>query len=294
MSGLRPTIIPQWLRGLIPVWLKPSLREAICRVVDGLDWVFGRCDALTPPARLRVRVGCFASFIRVDRYRVVGEEFANHLVNIAGLTTDSRLLDIGCGCGQVAAALTSRIGELGAYDGFDPDATAIAWCREHISSRFPNFHFAHADLANTQYNPAGGMRAEEFRFPYADQTFDVILLKSVFTHMPGRQMEHYLSEIQRMLRPGGRCFASYFLLNAESRANIDAGDSAYIFEHQGEGCYILDPNVPDYLVAYDEERVQQAAARAGLKLSDPIHYGSWCGRSRYLSFQDLVLLSVPG
>lgn len=292
--ALKPTILPPWLRELFPEWLKPRVRDAICGVVDAFDKLRGALDPLVPPSRLRVRVGCFGSYIRRERYRVVGEEFAGHLLSVTAVAADSRVLDIGCGCGQVAAALTPHLGARGSYDGFDPDAEAIRWCRENISVRFKNFRFSHADVANTQYNPDGVLRAEDVHLPYADASMDVILLKSVFTHMPARQMQNYMKEIRRLLRQGGRCLASYYLLNDASRACIAAARSPYAFAHRGEGCWIVDPRVPDYGVAYDEQAVRDAAAAAGLCVSEPVHYGSWCGRDDFLSFQDLVIFVPDG
>jgi SAM-dependent methyltransferase len=259
--------------------------------MDFVDRCLARQDPLTPPARLRVRVGCFASYIRVRRYRAVAEEFAGHLSRIGSLTPRSRMLDIGCGCGQMAVPLTSAIGAEGCYEGFDPDAEAIAWCRKQISPRFPHFRFESADLANTLYNPGGRVRAEDFRFPYPDDSFDLILLKSVFTHMPHTPMKHYLGEIRRMLRRDGRCIASFFLINEDARGYIQAGKSVYGFPYAGEGCFVIDPRIPDYVVAHDESILRETAKSFGLRVSDPIHYGAWCGRTNYVSFQDLVVFT---
>jgi len=39
-------------------------------------------------------------------------------------------------------------------------------------------------------------------------------------------MENYLKEISRVLKPGGRCFITYFLLNNESEKLIKTGKSS--------------------------------------------------------------------
>lgn len=292
MSPLHPTILPQWLNVILPKKPKAILRDAICVLADSVDGLMGKRDSLMPPARLRVRVGCFASYIRIEYYRAVASEFTGHLSRIAGLKPDSRILDIGCGCGQMAVPLTSIVGRQGRYEGFDPDLEAIAWCRQQITSRFPHFMFTSADLANALYNPSGSVPAERFRFPYEDGSFDVILLKSVFTHMPHTAMAHYLGEIRRLLRRDGRCLASFFLLNEVARGLIRAGKSTYSFSYTGDGCFLIDPTIPDYVVAYDEAAMRETARRAGLRISQPLHYGRWSGRADALSFQDLVLF-VP-
>ena len=292
LTPLHPVILPQWLRAAMPTWLKPWLRDRVCQAIDAVDWWRGQRDSLTPPARLRVRVGCFASYIQRARYQAVGREFADHLRRLCDLNARTCMLDIGCGCGQIAAALADSIQADGRYDGFDPDHAAISWCQSTISARLPHFRFASADLANSLYNPNGRQRAEQFRFPYADESFDLILLKSIFTHMPGMQMQHYLHEIRRMLRPQGVCLLTLYLLNDDSHAHIRAGHSSYAFATPGEGCWVVDAGTPDYAVAHDEAALRRRAADAGLCVSAPIQFGAWCGRSDYLSFQDLVLLRV--
>jgi SAM-dependent methyltransferase len=291
MDPKRPRIVPPWLRRAIPAPAMAPLRQAVCAGVDALDCVRGATDPLIPPCRLRVRVGCFLSFVRVERYLEVAEEFGGHLRQLAGLHEHSRVLDVGCGCGQIAAVLAGRLREPGAYAGFDPDPEAIAWCREHIASRHPHFAFEHADLGNSQYNPGGMIRADGFRFPYPDAGFDVVLLKSIFTHMPRREMRHYLREIRRVMHPDGRCLASFYLLNTEAHALVARGGSSYVFSERGEGCWILDPRTPDYAVAYDEDELRRSVRAAGLRILEPLHYGSWCGRAGAPSFQDLVVLA---
>jgi len=42
-------------------------------------------------------------------------------------------------------------------------------------------------------------------------------------------------------------------------------------------------------VAYDEEFVRDLFQKHSLTIMEPIHYGNWCGRERYLSMQDIVI-----
>ncbi len=98
----------------------------------------------------------------------------------------------------------------------------IAWCRGKVTSHFSNFCFQVADVSNRNFNPTGCLRPTEYRLPYPDASFDVVHLRSVFTHMGPREVEHYLGEIARVLAPGGRCLATYFLLNRESLAMMQS------------------------------------------------------------------------
>ena len=292
-QAVAPVVLPEWTRTVLPARLKSPVRRALCAAVDAADGLRGERNALTPPAHLRVRVGCFLSYLRLSQYRAVAEEFAGYLRTHGRLRADSRVLDIGCGCGQLAVPLTGMLGGRGTYDGFDPDADAIAWCSARITPRFRNFRFAHADLANSQYNPGGRLHAASFRFPYEDGSFDLVVLKSVFTHLQGPAMWHYLTEIRRLLAPGGRTIASFMLLNDESSRCLERGESTMAFPFDGDGCRLLDEGTPEYKVAHYEPALVVAAASSGLTI-ESIDYGSWCGRPRFLSYQDLVVFSRPG
>lgn len=141
------------------------------------------------------------------------------------------MLDVGCGSGRMALPLTGYLNSEGRYAGFDISQKAIAWCQEHITSAHPNFQFEVSDIYNSLYNPKGKYQSLDFRFPYPDASFDVVFLTSVFTHMFPPDVEHYLDEISRVLKPGGRCLCTYFLLNDESLAHIAEGKSAHNFQH---------------------------------------------------------------
>jgi len=86
---------------------------------------------------------------------------------------------------------------------------AIDWCRRKISSKYPNFHFQFADIFNGVYNPKGKIKPVEYKFPYENESFDFVFVKSVFTHMLPQDMEHYFSEIARVLRKDGRCLITF-------------------------------------------------------------------------------------
>ena len=52
--------------------------------------------------------------------------------------------------------------------------------------------------------------AAPIQLPLADRAFDVIFLYSVFTHMLSPDVERYLSEIARLLAPGGKALFTVY------------------------------------------------------------------------------------
>jgi len=236
---------------------------------------------MVPPVALQEFVG--------GDYERVGEEFRSYLVELAELQPHQAILDVGCGSGRIAVPLTRFLDAAGRYQGFDVSHAAIDWCKRHIGRRFPNFEFRVADIQNGPYNPKGKYQPSEFRFPYPDGTFDVVLLASVFTHMFPADIEQYMREIQRVLKPAGRCLGTFFLLNVESLALIAEKKGKLNFEHVRDGYRTIDAQRPEEGMAYPEAFVIDAWKKAGMEFRAPIRYGSWCGRPQYVSFQDVVI-----
>ena len=131
-----------------------------------------------------------------------------------GLKNNSMVLEIGCGLGRIAYSMRDYLVMGGGrYHGFDICKYKIDFLQNYFSPHFPNFFFAHVDVHNTTYNPGGKLKASQFTFPYEDETFDLVYAASVFTHMLPDNLERYFNEATRVLRPGGRCVFSFFLLD---------------------------------------------------------------------------------
>lgn len=208
---------------------------------------------------------------------------------VAGLRRDDHVLDAGCGLGRMAFGLAHYLDASGRYEGFDISANLVASARTRFAA-LPNFRFTHADIYNKMYNPLGKLRAREFAFPYRSESFSFVFLTSVFTHMLAADVQGYLHEIRRVLQPGGRCVATFFVMDDEARLCVEEGRSTIRFVHRlPDGCYIEDPEVPENAVAYGEEALARMISSAGLRATQ-VHKGSWPGRARFLTYQDVYVL----
>ena len=255
------------------------------RALDAFDAVVGRGDPLVPPRRIRGRVGD-SDFV------ATGEELADLLVDAAGLRAGDRLLDVGCGYGRVARALIARLGPEGSYEGFDASAEAVDWCARRYAARHPRFRFTHLDVANAAYNPGGRVPARSAEFPCGDARFDVVLVASVFTHLLADGTDRYLAESARVLRPGGRLLATFFLLDDEARRRQREGAAEPAFRHEHWPAALADPEVPEAAVGYDEAWVRDRLSAHGLRLQEPVRRGSWSGRPDAQGFQDVIVAAV--
>jgi SAM-dependent methyltransferase len=229
-------------------------------------------------------------FVGDGDFRAIGAEFLRHFVKLGDLRPADRVLEIGCGIGRMALPLTQYLSD-GTYDGMDVVADGITWCGQNITPVYPAFRFHHMDVANDLYNPAGRIESTAVTLPFADQSFDFVLLTSVLTHLQAAETLAYAWDISRLLRPGGRCFLSLFLMNDSAREGLRAGDRRLDFKPDEDGpTWLANPEIPSAAVAHDEKFLIDMFASVGLKPAKPTVYGTWCGRPNAVSYQDLLVL----
>jgi len=276
------------MKRFVPRPVRAAVRRSrylLLDIRDLRDKIAGKYNPLIAPRRLR-------QSITTCDFEQSGSHDLQIFKTLADLRPEESVLEIGCGPGRMAAALTRFLNGQGSYDGMDNVDAFIRWCNKHITPRYPRFHFEHADVFNGAYNPKGRVAARNYNFPYPESRFDFVFLISVFTHMLPEDMEHYLREITRVMKAGARCLITFFLLNPESLNMVEAGRSAFNFTN-GFGEYRTALAVAESAVAYEEAFVRQLYLKCGLRLIEPIHYGSWCGRQNSLTFQDIVLATRP-
>lgn len=180
------------------------------------------------------------------------------------------------------------------YDGFDIVGSGVAWCQGHITPRFPQFHFHHADVFNRRYNRGGRQPAHLFRFPFDDASIDFAFATSLFTHLLPDDADRYIAEMARVLRPGGRCLCTFFLMNDAAARHGRDGHALLEFRHRLGDAWLVDDDVPENAVAYDEARMRATYTAHGLTIREPIHAGSWSGHAAPVTFQDIVVAVKDG
>jgi len=239
-----------------------------------------------PPEHLRVWVGPFGD---ADLFRESGKDTVRSIISLCGLNSNARVLEIGCGCGRVAAALADHLSDKGRYDGFDVAAPLINWCREELEPRLPQFHFHLADdVFASGHNPTGHKDAATFAFPYANDTFELAILCSVLTHMLPDAIENYLRQTARVLIPGGSAFISMLLFDRAAEVAVRSGTTIFDFCHYIGPCLTFDPQDPEEGIACEVTWFFQAMERSGLGLAD-IRRGNWRNVRSYAITQDYVV-----
>jgi SAM-dependent methyltransferase len=268
-------------------FLSPALRFIIRRLyylpADFWESITGKRDNTTPPKGL--------IFIGSGNFKKIGEHYLRLFKEECNLKPDHRVLDIGCGIGRVAIPLTGYLNADGSYEGFDIVKRGIDWCKKHITTNYPKFGFLHINLKNDLYNLKTARTAKNFVFPYKDNDFDLIVLTSVFTHMLPDDVQNYTCEINRVLKAGGKCLVTYFILNSESKKYMKS-NSGLDFRFNRGHYSLIDNNVKEANVAFEEEYLFKMINGNNLTI-ERIFNGFWSGRPRNesLDYQDTLILS---
>lgn len=266
----------------LPPQLRYIVRYLVFLPYDMVTTLFGSNKRLSPPKRL--------IFIGSGDFVEIGDLFQQDFIDKGVLTPSSSVLDVGCGIGRSAIPMTTYL-EGGSYDGFDIMKPGINWCKKNISKQYPNFNFKLVDLTNDLYKSSGSA-AENFTFPYKDASFDLSIVLSVFTHLIQDEVEQYLSEISRVLKTNGACYATFFLLNDDSTVAMQTGDHEFNFKYSKGNYSLLNKEVRSANVAFDENYLfNTILSNCNLKVRS-LKYGSWSkgGGGSPIAFQDCLVL----
>lgn len=195
---------------------------------------------------------------------------------------DSRIVDIGSGCGKSAVALRDfhYMGEQfrGHYFGFDVDADMILWCQQNFDPA--HFSFRTIDSYSAVYNPAPPRLASEGgrqtwgtgSLPVLegceDSSIDLVMSQSLFSHLLERELRAYVKESARVLRNGGTMAMTFFCMDDLRALKLLGG--RWTFEYRRDAAYIENERYPEAAVAYDQSWMLQACREAGFSRVDTI------------------------
>jgi SAM-dependent methyltransferase len=243
------------------------------------------------------------SLIRTEGITVLEEWFRwaeewSFILRVYGkIRVDSRVLEIGCGLGRTAFPLRYILLK-GTYDGFEICKYKVDFLQEHFTEAHPGFKFIWADIHNTYYNPNGKIAAENYVFPYPNDSFDIVYAASVFTHLLPGITQNYFKETARVLKKDGLAVFSFFVLDnyrAGQPRPLGFSREAFNFDHEylsfGEEFRISNPDNPEEMTAYKKSLIEKYAREAGLELAEEPVVGFWSGSSEtWAGAQDVVIL----
>jgi SAM-dependent methyltransferase len=138
-------------------------------------------DARNLTARLRLH----------QRYSTNRYGWQRWLFDRLALPAAARILDVGCGSGELWRENLARVPAGWRPTLADLSAGMLQATRRNLAAQVGRFPLANADAQN---------------LPFPDDCFDGVLANHMLNHVPHRPSA--LQEIRRVLRPGGRLYAS--------------------------------------------------------------------------------------
>ena len=247
------------VRSVLRSWLSKLLR------VSGQDYV--RYEGLILPPKLYRFCGAKARDNRSFLHSAKGE--AQQLERHCSLSTNSKILDVGCGPGRLAIGILQTLGGVEQYWGIDVDEVSIDWCQRYITSNNSAFRFAHLDFENERYNPQGKIVDDNFSFPVGDQKFDIIYLYSVFSHMLEDGTRIYLNKLCDLLSSGGNLFCTAFV--EDDVDSVSVNPENYAKNWKG----------PLHCVRYNKGYFLSILEGAGFKVENLIYGNAALGQSSF-------------
>jgi ubiquinone/menaquinone biosynthesis C-methylase UbiE len=265
-------------------FLSPDLRFLARRLwyapSDLLNQIFKSKKTIAPPKGM--------IFTGSGDFVKDGELLVQNFIDHANLKANHHVLDIGSGIGRVAIPLTRFLNPNGSYEGFDVVEKGVKWCKENISKQFHNFNFQYVPLKNDLYTDKGN-DATRFTFPYPENSFDFACSISVFTHMLPEEVAKYFKELERVMKPNGTIFATFFIFNKTANAE---SNPAFFFPHQYEHYALMDDKVKAGNVAFQEEWLFSKGIDLNTFEIVNQFEGYWSGKDKdnCLNFQDVLVI----
>lgn len=132
-----------------------------------------------------------ASYDWLVRIVLLGRErrFREGLIDLGAVRPGEAVLDVGCGTGTLLMAAADRVGSAGVLRGVEPSPEMLARARAKAEDRHPDLEFTQASAD---------------ALPFPDGSFDVVFCTMVLHHLPDEIQGTALTEMRRVLRPGGR------------------------------------------------------------------------------------------
>jgi ubiquinone/menaquinone biosynthesis C-methylase UbiE len=141
------------------------------------------------------------------------------LVELAGIESGHRLLEIGCGPGGLVLR-AQRMHPDAEVVGLDPDPLALARARRKAE---------HAGL------PVRFDQGKAGELPYSDESFDRVLSSFMFHHLDDDEKRRALAEVRRVLRPGGQLHLVDVAGHHHGRFGHRMQRSEFLRDNAGEG-----------------------------------------------------------
>ena len=249
---------------LAKVSYNPLAKIAGDNIAKLLAWPFPELKHL-PPNHLRIRTGTGNRLFNGHiTFIQGGNEMWLKFLSRKYCTSNSDVVELGCGCGRIARPLKDAPWDpwfQGTYIGFDIDHEMIEYCR----SNFPEerFQFVLSPHKSTVYSfgkSHDGPVPTHSKFFIADEeSKDFVYSLSLYSHLLETETIEYVEQSYRLLRPNGIMYMTFFCIE-----HVELG-GRWSFRHRCGNAFIESARFPEAAVAYHEAFMVDLAKKCGFR-----------------------------
>jgi SAM-dependent methyltransferase len=158
--------------------------------------------------------------------------------------------------GNLAPVCHHFLKDGGRFVGVDTDAKSIEACLKTYGG-LRNCEFHRTSDQNPYYPQKDHLlRRADIDWPVADNTQDMVIAMSVFTHLQELDAVRYLDRICRVLKPDGRAIISFLLVR-----DYVSPHEIYHFDHRlTPGWFTSNPQCPEMAIGITEEALDRLLA----------------------------------
>lgn len=192
-------------------------------------------------------------------------EWPPRIADVIGINTRDNVLDVGCGTGVLARELATRVGPDGSVTGIDINEGMLT-----VAERIrPEISWKHGDVDE---------------LPFEDSIFDVVVSQFALMYFPDR--EHALTEMWRVLKPGGRLAVAVWGDFNQSTGYVTLAEIAQARTGSAAAELLRSP-----FVLGDKRELTEIFGAAGIEAID---IESLEGTARFPSIDEFVESEVKG
>jgi SAM-dependent methyltransferase len=262
-----------------------ATREAQSQLDGVVKQLLALPDSELPPVWMMNKIGSHSA----EHFKKTSSWSFVELVRRGKLSSFSRIIDIGSGCGRLAIPFSLLVKD-GDYFGTDVFEEGLEWCAKNVSTRNPKFKFFLQEVEHNYYFGGEIKPSTRMSLSFAESSsIDLVFALSVFTHLVEEDAEKYFQEVSRCLNRDGIAYLTAFIIDERFGEFVQRSGLHTAVKEVTAGHYQAYEG-QDFFAGYTFDRWRTLIERSGLEITgfDP---GTWAEKPGALHYQDTFIVT---